>query len=450
VKQIHKRKILEYSDISKLSSATIQSYENNIKLFYEFSGIKNTRQLIHMPKNQLQDILIEYVVYVNTLAKAGKISNNTVPKRFKGIKYILDINYRENDVMWKPIRAMYPEKVRLSGYKPYTTEMIQVMLNRAGSRRNEAMIHFLSSTGGRIGIHDEPLKIKHLVPMSYQKENDCYGVLLYAADEETIEEKDQNTTLDKNDGYSYYSFLTPEATRSLKDYFAERKRQGEIFEMDSPIFRTFAEGKYNKCKTGLEVDQLSRRGALSLMFRLVTNSGVDREKKGRRYNIQMDHGFRKRFNTILKLESNLNSNIAEKLMSHKRGLDGTYLTPTRDQLFKEFVKAIPQLTISDSDRDKLLLEQKNLEINELKKAENRIGVLEGKLADTHNWHLRIMELEGKTRKEQEAMGVVFDEVMTPKVVEARKCPTCSQESHDKIGDHYKCLNPDCRIDSFQE
>jgi len=449
VKTVHKRKILEYSDISKLSPATKQSYENNIKLFYEFSEIKNTRQLIHMPKNQLQDVLIEYVVYVNTLAKAGKISNNTVPKRFKGIKYILDVNYRENDVMWKPIRAMYPEKVRLTGFKPYTTEMIQVMLNRAGSRRNEAMIHFQSSTGGRIGIHDEPLKIKHLVPMTYQKENDCYAVLLYSADEETIEEKDQNTTLDKNDGYSYYAFLTPEATRSLKDYFAERKRQGEIFEMDSPIFRTYAEGKYNKCKVGLEVQQLSRKGAISLMFRLVSNSGVDREKKGRRYNIQMDHGFRKRFNTILKLESSLNSNIAEKLMAHKRGLDGTYLTPTKEELFQEFVKAIPQLTISDSERDKLLLEQKNQEINELKKAENRIGKLEVKLETMKNWTIRRNELEGKTRKEQEAMGVVFDEVKTPKVAKSEICPTCNQESHDKIGDHFKCLNPDCRSDTFQ-
>jgi len=40
-------------------------------------------------------------------------------------------------------------------------------------------------------------------------------------------------------------------------------------------------------------------------------------------------------------------------------------------------------------------------------------------------------------------------IKTPKVAEARKCPTCNQESHDKIGDHYKCLNPDCEIDTFQ-
>jgi len=440
MRQIHKRAIIEIAE-TNLSDASKISYENNIKLFYDFSGIKKTSELIHMTKEKLQDHLIDYVRYVNTLAKAGKISNNTVPKRFKGIKYVLDINYRENDVMWKPIRAMYPEKNRLTGYKPYTTEQIQVMLNQTDSRRNKAMIHFMASLGARIGIHDHPLLMKHLVPMTYQKENDCYGVLLYAADEETPEEKDQNTTLDKNDGYSYYSFLTPEATTALKEYFDERKRQGEIFDLETPIFRTFAEGKYNKCKIGIEVKQLTRRGALSLMFRLVSNSNVNREKKGRRYNIQMDHGFRKRFNTILKLEASLNSNIAEKLMAHKRGLDGTYLTPTRDELFKEFVKAIHQLTIDSSARDKILLEQKNQEINELKIANNRIESLEKKMDLTHRFYQNMVRTKEKGANE---------EIKTPKVAETENCPSCSQESHDKIGDHYKCLNPDCRIDSFQE
>lgn len=40
-------------------------------------------------------------------------------------------------------------------------------------------------------------------------------------------------------------------------------------------------------------------------------------------------------------------------MAHKRGLDGTYLQPTREECFIEFVKAIPELTISDNERIKL-------------------------------------------------------------------------------------------------
>jgi len=70
-------------------------------------------------------------------------------------------------------------------------------------------------------------------------------------------------------------------------------------------------------------------------------------------------------------------NIAEKLMAHKRGLDGSYLKPTREQCFAEFVKAIPELTISDQARLKAenmkLVEEKSelakikAEVEELKK-----------------------------------------------------------------------------------
>jgi len=85
-------------------------------------------------------------------------------------------------------------------------------------------------------------------------------------------------------------------------------------------------------------------------------------------------GFRKRFNTILKIDSEINSNIAEKLMAHKRGLDGVYFKPTREDCFKEFLKAVPQLTLSESER--LKVEVKDLTENKddiIKHYEERIS-----------------------------------------------------------------------------
>jgi integrase/recombinase XerD len=67
----------------------------------------------------------------------------------------------------------------------------------------------------------------------------------------------------------------------------------------------------------------------------------------------------------LKLNNDVNSNIAEKLMAHKRGLDGTYLQPTREQCFAEFVKAIPDLTIDQTERQKAIIKIKNKQIDEL-------------------------------------------------------------------------------------
>jgi len=73
------------------------------------------------------------------------------------------------------------------------------------------------------------------------------------------------------------------------------------------------------------------------------------------------YGFRKRFNTILKIDSDVNSNIAEKLMAHANGLDGVYLTPTREECFTEFVKAIPKITVGKADKLSLKLEKSKLE-----------------------------------------------------------------------------------------
>jgi integrase/recombinase XerD len=108
-----------------------------------------------------------------------------------------------------------------------------------------------------------------------------------------------------------------------------------------------------------------------------------REKQGFCFDIQMDMGFRKRFNTILKLNSQVNSNIAEKLMGHKRGLDGSYFVPTKEQCFEEFRKSIPELVIDESIKLKLELENTVQELDiEQSKKDNKIQELETRLERT--------------------------------------------------------------------
>ena len=68
---------------------------------------------------------------------------------------------------------------------------------------------------------------------------------------------------------------------------------------------------------------------------------------------------------ILKINNSVNSNIAEKLMAHKKGLDGTYLNPTREECFAEFIKAIPELTINKQARLEAENKAKEAKITEL-------------------------------------------------------------------------------------
>jgi len=117
------------------------------------------------------------------------LSANTVPKMFRGIRWLFNSNYRENDIKWKPIEALFPKTVKRSGYKAWSIDQIATMINKTADTRNKAVIHFQASVGDRIGVHDQPLLIKHLVMMEWEGQG-CYAVLLYADEDETVEEKD--------------------------------------------------------------------------------------------------------------------------------------------------------------------------------------------------------------------------------------------------------------------
>ena len=269
---------------------------------------------------------------------------------FRGIRWLLNSNYRENDIKWKPIEALFPKSVKRTGYKAWTTEQVALMLGHTSNLRNRALIHFLASTDARVGIHEHSLLIKHLTMMEWNGHG-CYAVLLYANYDETVEEKDlRDKQDDVQGGDSYWSFLIPEATESLDKYFIERKRVGEFFGDNTPIFLK------DKQRTYLDSKQLSDTHVTSIFFRIIKGiPEITRIKKGRRHDIQINHGFRKRMNTILKLETNVNSNVAEKILGHKNGLDGAYLAPTRQECFKEFCKGITQLTISDIQRQNIAI-----------------------------------------------------------------------------------------------
>jgi len=354
-------------DESNLSKATKKEYTFRVGLFYRFSGIKNDKDLLDCPSTELQNHLVAYTRHLVKRVNKSDLSANTVPKMFRGIKWLLNSNYREHDIHWKPLEALFPKSVKRSGYKAWTTEQIKSMIDTTHNLRNKAIIHFQASTGGRIGVHDHPLLMKHLTIMDWNGHG-CYAVLFYADVDETVEEKDiRDKQDDVQGGDSYYSFLTPEATDALDRYFEERKRKGESFNDDTPIFLKEYRQKPDS------VEQLTDVNIISVLFRLIKDSTeITRVKKGRRYDVEITHGFRKRCNTILKLESDVNSNVAEKILGHKNGLDGVYLAPTRKECFDEFCKGIIQLTISDNQRQKIEIKKLETEKTELDKMKKQI------------------------------------------------------------------------------
>jgi len=336
------RSILLFEQTIK-SEATLKNYSEHLRIFLEFNKIKDYDSLIQLPHEKLQEMVEDYIIHLK-----NKVNPNSVPVMIQGIKHFFIIN--RIPIHWEIIRRMIPAKVKSAGSIPWSTAQIKKMLNVSNSKRNSALIHFLSSSGARIGVLDHQLQIKHLVNMG----DGCKGVLLYA---DSTEE--------------YWSFLTPESSKSLEEYFEEREQDGEKFYPETLIFR-------QKYRLGIEKPRiLKSAGGRIILYRIIQKARIKRNKVNRNYDIQMDHGFRKRFNTVLKINNEVNSNIAEKLMGHKKGLDGVYFKPTREQCFKEFRKAIPELSIDESVRLEEKIKHRDEQIEKLESdKDKRIAELE--------------------------------------------------------------------------
>jgi len=323
------------------TEATFKTYMYNLRKFLRFSNFKSYDELLSLNPDKINRLIEDWLMEL----KETK-SPNSIPTMYYGIELFFSMN--DITLNFKKLRRMFPSKVKRTGDKPYTTDDIEKMLNVSRYKRDRAFILFLASTGARVGVIED-LKLKNIEEI----QDGCKSVLLY---EDSKEE--------------YYAFLTPEASKAMDEYLDERREDGEKLGPESPVFRTTYANGIIKPKS------LTVAGSKNIIYRALHHARIKRNKIGNAYDVQLDMGFRKRFNTILKLNNDVNSNVAEKLMGHKRGLDGAYLKPTRDQCFYEFSKSIPEITISGESRQKLKIKQQEEKISELETSEKKIAHLE--------------------------------------------------------------------------
>lgn len=294
------------------SKYTKMNYRSHLREFMSYMKIGDCDEMTRMHETFLQNKIEDYVVFLKQAT-----SPNSMPTKLLGIKHFCVMNHIRID--WNIVRKMCPAKTKMTTLRCWRRSEIKKIVRAASNKRDLALILFLVSTGARIGVFDHGMLVGHTKKMP----NKCMAVLCYAGD---VSE--------------YWSFLTPQATRVLQSYISGRIKRGEAITDDSPLFRNHFTGQ-----TVCKVRQLRWSGARSVVSRMVTRSGVVRLKSNLRYEVQTDHGFRKFFNTTLKLDNRINYNIAEKLMGHKNGLDGTYLTPTIEQCYREFKKVMKKLEV---------------------------------------------------------------------------------------------------------
>jgi len=288
------------------SKYTKKNYHFHLRKFRTFAKISN-EDILAATNNGLQKMLEDYLIHLKRTANP-----NSIPYMFQGIRHFCIMNHIHPN--WEIIYRMFPQQRKCADLRSYTTDEVHNILHHTKGLRNRALVHFLASTGARIGVFDHPLTVGHLKKMP----ETCTAVKVYAGE---IEE--------------YWTFLTPQASNALYMYHQYRKKVGEHFCNTTPIFTV----------RNSTSRQLGWNGARSTVYRIISKCMTRNMQDNGRYDVQVDHGFRKRFNTILKLDNSVNYNVAEKLMGHKNGLDGTYLTPTLSELFAEFRKIIRKIEV---------------------------------------------------------------------------------------------------------
>jgi integrase len=286
--------------------------------------------LLQLKETALQEMIEDYV-----MEKRKGLSPNTLPLPIASLRLFFDM--QDKVLNWKRIKKMIPTQVKKAGYSAYQNDDIKSMLVSGGSKRNRSLIHFMASTGCRIGAIPD-LKIKHLSNMP----DGCKSVLFYEGSNE-----------------EYYGFLTQEASKILDEYLDERRKDGEYLTENSPIFRA-------EYSVGIQpVKVLTLRGIEAVLERLAKEA-VSRKKINKtRCNIMSAHGFRKRCASIIKLNNKISWAVSERLLGHKSYLDPSYFVPTKENLFEEFKKVMADLTIDDSEKERLKRIEAEKKITEL-------------------------------------------------------------------------------------
>jgi len=171
------------------SEATKKAYTFQLNKFRKFYHIKDYDSLLKIDRNKLQEMLEDYLF---TLKKT--LTEGSIQSAF----YAIELFFSMNDVVlnFKKLRKMFPASQKKSGMNAYTTKDVQNILKVTTTRKHKALVHFLASSGVRIGSLTD-LKLKHLRDMPH----DCKAVTVYP------ETKDE-----------YITFLTPEACQFLEEY----------------------------------------------------------------------------------------------------------------------------------------------------------------------------------------------------------------------------------------
>jgi hypothetical protein len=354
------------------SPDTRRQYPRNLKLFFEYLQLPGDNNLEEQAQaflakatgNQqwVEEKILLFLDFHKQRAIRKEIASGTVKNFYRPIKTFYDAH---DDVLlslnWKRIAKSLPRAKTSSNDRVPTIEEICKLVENNTDRRIKPIVYTMASSGIRVGAWNY-LRWKHITPIiTNEKTGELVAakLIVYAGEPE-----------------EYYTFITPEAYKALKDWMDFRASYGEKITGESLVMRNKwrtadvkrkgknVEGeKKNKNKKknrkgiggrfGLATHpkNLPSTAIRKIIERALSTQGIrdaPLPEGVRRYEWKGTHGFRKFFEThAARVMSFIN---VELLMGHSIGLVKSYYKPVERDVLQDYLKAIDLLTINDNNK----------------------------------------------------------------------------------------------------
>jgi integrase len=378
----------------KSSESKIQ-YPNRLQRFLEFLQIEGStidEKCLNLYNNllkgktseEIEDLIFKFIIFQKERIARNEIGPGTLTNYMKSIKLFCKMN--RINVFWDIVKTIIPSDNSngASDDRIPTIYEIQKLIEYP-DRRIKTIVLIMLSSGIRLGAWDY-LKWKHIIPIEKEVEGKKIDVLVaakiivYAGDDE-----------------EYFSYITPEAYNSLKEWMDFRASYGEQITPDSWLMRnTWKKVNVKQGnRTGLAKKPIKFKGSgiRILMGRAwnIQNVRGILEKGEKRHEFKSTHGFRKFFKSTCE-HSGMKSLHVEMLMGHSIGLAKNYYRPNENEILEDYLKSVPFLTINDEYR-------LSKQVEELKeKNQDSEYVIKGKL----------QEKEEQIKKLEESVAFLSD------------------------------------------
>lgn len=322
------------------SQATQETYYKSLRQFLSDIDVEPD-EFLRRTKDDTKWMEKQVLNHVEKRRK--EVGGSYFRKLTDALKHFFDMNDVDSGINWAKLAKMMPKARKVSSDRSPTTEEIRKIVENSDIRM-KCLVLLMCSSGVRVGAFDYIAEKEERRHLSWKdvKPITKDGVIVAVKLTVYIDAPEEYTT-----------FATPEFYKALLEYRQRRESIGEVITSDSPLIRDMWDDNRHRKERNQDpriARPLSSKAIANEVGRFLQKIGL--RNGGGRHEFKQVHGFRKFFESQAQ-----GSGVIEVAVKKMMGYLSSYYKPTDEEYLREYLKALPRLTISETVELKNKLEQ---------------------------------------------------------------------------------------------